>query len=145
MSNLDYSDIHRKMIVHILHTANWLDSKITLLLKKFNITHIQFNILKVLEAEHPKPLSVGQVKEGLLFSNSDMTRLMDRLVKKGSVSRNTCSENRRQIDVEITQEGIKLLNDISPELVRVLDSYYIDKVDIKDAVFISEKLKSIRN
>ena len=53
MPDIKYSDIHRKMIVHILHTANYLDNIITGLLKKFDITHVQFNILKVLEAEHP--------------------------------------------------------------------------------------------
>ncbi len=145
MSDLIYSDIHRKMLVHILHTANYLDNIISGLLKKFDITHVQFNILKVLEAEHPKPLSVGKVKEGLLFSNSDMTRLMDRLVKKDLVVRNVCPENRRQIDVEITGKGLKLLNNIAPELINILDDYFIKKIKDDEAVFISEKMKLIRN
>ena len=145
MSDLIYSDIHRKMVVHILHTANYLDNLISGLLKKFDITHVQFNILKVLEAEHPKPLSVGKVKEGLLFSNSDMTRLMDRLVKKDLVVRNVCPENRRQIDVEITGKGLKLLNNIAPELINILDDYFIKKIKDDEAVFISEKMKLIRN
>ena len=145
MSDLIYSDVHRKMIVHIMHTANWLDSKISYLLKGFDLTHVQFNILKVLEAEHPKSLSVGQVKAGLLFSNSDMTRLMDRLVKKDLVVRNVCPENRRQIDVEITGKGLKLLNNIAPELINILDDYFIKKIKDDEAVFISEKMKLIRN
>ena len=141
---MEYSDIHRKMVVHILHTANWLDNKISGLLKKFDITHVQFNILKVLEDKHPKPLSVGKVKEGLLFSNSDMTRILDRLVKKRLVERNICPVNRRQIDVEITNIGLKLLNDIAPELTKVLNEYYVEKINDEEAIFISEKLKLIR-
>lgn len=145
MPDSSFSDIHRKMIVHILHTASNLDFKISGLLKKFGITHVQFNILKVLEAEHPKPLSVGQVKDGLLFSNSDMTRLMDRLVKKNLVERNICPENRRQIDVEITKKGLDLLLDIQPKLIKELDDYYIHKIKDEEAMFISEKLKLIRD
>ena len=145
MSNSEYSDIHRKMVVHILQTANWLNNKISGLLKKFDITHVQFNILKVLEDEHPKPLSVGKVKEGLLFSNSDITRILDRLVKKGLAERNICPVNRRQIDVEITKIGLKLLNDIAPKLTEVLNEYYIEKINDEEAIFISKKLKLIRN
>jgi len=145
MQDKNYSDIHRKMVVHILHTANWLDNKISGLLKKFDLTHVQFNILKVLEAENPKPLSVGRVKEGILFSNSDMTRIMDRLVKKQLVERNICPENRRQIDVEITEKGLNLLNSIAPELVLVLDNYYLNKISDDEAVFMADKLKLIRS
>ncbi len=145
MQDKNYSDIHRKMVVHILHTANWLDNKISGLLKKFDLTHVQFNILKVLEAENPKPLSVGKVKDGLLFSNSDMTRIMDRLVKKQLVERNICPENRRQINVEITEKGLNLLNSIAPELVLVLDNYYLDKISDDEAVYMADKLKLIRN
>ena len=139
-----YSDNHRKMVVHILHTASWLDTKISALLKNYGITHVQFNILKDLEASHPEPQSVGKVKEGILFSNSDMTRLMDRLVTKNLVVRNICSENRRRIDVEITKEGLDLLNEINPGLSAILENYYADKVTQEEALWISNKLKEIR-
>jgi DNA-binding MarR family transcriptional regulator len=133
------------MIVHILHTANWLDSIISGLLKEFGITHVQFNILKVLEAEHPEPMSVGKVKEGLLFSNSDMTRLMDRLVKKDLILRNVCPNNRRQVDIEISDKGLNLLEKINPELQNVLSNYFAEKVSEEDAVFIANMMKLIRN
>lgn len=139
-----YSDIHRKMIVHIMHTANWLDNKISILLREYGITHVQFNILKVLEAEHPKALSVGTIKSGLLFSNSDMTRLLDRLVKKELVTRYVCEDNRRQINVEITQKGLELLNAIAPELIKELNEYYTEKITEDEARFIADKMKLIR-
>jgi DNA-binding MarR family transcriptional regulator len=142
---MKYSDKHRKMIVHILHTASWLDVKITAVLKDFDLTHVQFNILKVLEASHPQPLSVGKVKEGVLFPNSDMTRLMDRLEKKELIERKICPQNRRQVNVEITTRGLQLLKDIMPVLLQELDGYYADEFSAEEAVWIASKMKKIRN
>ena len=145
MNNLSISDTHRKMIVHILHTANWLDSKISTVLKKIGITHVQYNILKVLEVAHPEPISVGKVKEGILFANSDMTRLMDRLVDKGLMVRNICQENRRKINVVITADGLKLLQIVNPKIAVALDGYYASKINEEEAKWIASKLKEIRN
>lgn len=141
---MNMTDTHRKMIVHILHTANWLDTKISAVLKEVGITHVQFNILKVLEAAHPDPISIGKVKEGVLFANSDMTRLMDRLVNKGLMERNICPDNRRKIDAVITTKGLTLLQLVSPKLANVLDGYYKSKISEEEALLIAKKLKEIR-
>lgn len=146
-SNPEYilSEEHRKMVVHIMHTGAFLDSKITKILKAFGITHVQFNILKVLEHKDPVALSVGELKKGILFTNSDITRLLDRLVTKNLIERNICTENRRQIDVSITKSGLDLLKQISPSLLQLTDSFCANLFSEDEAKQISNNMKNIRH
>ncbi|WP_177428260.1 MarR family winged helix-turn-helix transcriptional regulator [Candidatus Venteria ishoeyi] len=114
------------------------------MLKEFAITHVQFNILKVLEAAHPEPLSVGEIKHGVLFSNSDVTRIIDRLVNKKLVERELCPNNRRKMDIKMSSDGFELLKRIAPKLTETFDDYYERNISDKDAQNIISLLKKIK-
>ena len=127
-----------------MHTGQLLERKISIMLKQFDITHVQFNILKVLEAAHPQPLCVGEVKQGVLFSNSDVTRIIDRLVDKKLVERELCPNNRRKMDIKMSADGFGLLVQIAPRLVEVLDDYYEKNISEEEAQKMIEVLKRIK-
>lgn len=134
----------QRMVIDIIHTANWLDEKISKVLKGFGITHPQFNILKNIHAAHPEPLSVKEIKDTIMFTNSDVTRLVDRLVNKELLCRDTCPDNRRKLDVRITEKGINMLDDILPELRKTLNDFFEEEVTLVDALRTSNVLRRIR-
>ncbi|HJN06183.1 MAG TPA: MarR family transcriptional regulator [Bacteroidales bacterium] len=134
----------QRMVIDIIHTANWLDERISKVLKGFGITHPQFNILKNIQAAHPEPLSVKEIKDTIMFTNSDVTRLVDRLVKKELLCRDTCPENRRKMDVSITEKGVDMLDQILPELKKTFNNFFETKVSLEDALKTSEILRRIR-
>lgn len=134
----------QRMVIDIIHTANWLDDRISNVLKGFGITHPQFNILKNIQAAHPEPLSVKEIKETIMFSNSDVTRLVDRMVKKDLLCRDTCPDNRRKMDVSITQNGIEMLDEILPELRKTFGNFFEKEVSKKEALSTSDLLRRIR-
>lgn len=137
-------DNHLKMVVDIIHTANKLDFKISKVLKEFGITHVQFNILRILKGSYPKPLSVGEVKSRIVFSNSDITRLIDRMETKGIVDRKINIKNRRKMDILITEKGIELANKVWPCIEDKLDRLYEDVVTKSEAKMVSSVLEKIR-
>lgn len=137
-------ELNRKLVVHLLHTANWLDAKISARLKEFGISHVQFNILRVLESRHPKKISVSELKEGIIFNQADMTRLLDKLHAKGLISRETCPVNRRKVDLGISSKGLDLLLKLQAVFMEELDAYFIDTITSDEAEFITKKLKEIR-
>ncbi|HSG67638.1 MAG TPA: MarR family transcriptional regulator, partial [Bacteroidales bacterium] len=96
---------YMKMVVNILRAGRIIDHKVSDVLKEFGITHIQFNILRILEARKAEKLSLGDITDGLLFSSSDVSRLIDRLVNHGLVDRVICPKNRRKLELTITEEG----------------------------------------
>lgn len=134
----------QRMVIDIIHTANWLDDRISAILKRYGITHPQFNILKNIEAAQPEPLSVKEIKQSIMFKNPDVTRLVDRLVNKGLLERKICMNNRRKMDVSITQRGIDLLREVLFDFRKEFGNFFEKEVDVEEAKETSEILRRIR-
>jgi DNA-binding MarR family transcriptional regulator len=103
---------YQKLAVNIIYTHSWLMDIQNKHLKNFQITGAQFNILRILRGQFPKPASVNLLKERMLDKMSDASRLVERLRVKGLVKREICEEDRRRVEVVITKEGLSLLKKI---------------------------------
>ena len=144
MNSQQPSDPYRNLVVAIRRVSNQLDTAISKFLKKFAITHAQFNILRILQAKYPESIFVGSIKEKLLFANSDMTRLLDRLVAKELVERFTCPENRRKVNVKLSPQGIILLEQIMPELTQLIHSFFVEEVTEEEVQQVLQVLQKIK-
>jgi DNA-binding MarR family transcriptional regulator len=106
---------HQKALLNLLYTASWLQGKQHDFFKPFKITAQQFNILRILKGQHPNSISATEIKSRMLDRNSDVSRLLDRLVAKDLISKRTCPNDKRATDVNITEPGL--------ELLKTLDNY----------------------
>jgi MarR family 2-MHQ and catechol resistance regulon transcriptional repressor len=105
----------QKAMINLLYTYGWMIEKIKNFLAKEDITHQQFNILRILRGSHPHPLSTLQIRERMLDKMSDTSRIVDRLVLKQLVKKVTCPKDKRLVDVTITEKGQKLLKRLDSE------------------------------
>lgn len=138
-----FADDHRKAMVNILFTSNWLNARNSVRLKKYNITPEQFNVLRILRGSHPGTLRLVDIAERMIDKNSNCTRLVEKLRQKGLANRETCKANRRQVDISITSKGLNLLAQIdeeSEEWLAVLKS--ITKSEAQELNRILDKLRS---
>lgn len=135
---------HEVMMVEIIKTAGYIERKITEVLKEFEITPIHYNILRILKGAHPTPLSAGEIKERMLFPNPDVTRLIDRMIKRNIVERNICEKNRRKMDILITKEGIELLKKIYPKLERATNTFFKNEISDTNVKALTKQLEKIR-
>lgn len=133
------------MVVNILRAGNIIDRKVSEVLKDYSITHIQYNILRILEKAYPEKLSVGEITEGLLFSSSDVTRLLDRLDRKKLITRTICPKNRRKMDVIISDRGLEVLSDAEPKIEKKLNRYYADRVSEQERNLITDVLRRLKD
>lgn len=106
---------HHKALVNILYTGSWLYNLQAVQLKPFGLTPEQFNVLRILRGGHPKPLRLADITCRMIDKSSNATRLVDKLCKKGMVSKTVCESNRRQVDIHITIKGLKTLDKIDKE------------------------------
>lgn len=136
---------HMRMVVNILKYGNIIDHKVSEVLKKFGITHIQFNILRLLEAVSPESLSVGEITKGLLFPTSDVSRILDRLVKKDLITRSICEENRRRMDIHISSKGFEVLEAALPKIDAALNGFYKDRVSKEESETVIGILKKLED
>ena len=96
-------------MVNLLFTYGWAIEKIKNVLAEEDITHQQYNILRILRGAHPKPLSTLQIRERMLDKMSDTSRIVDRLLLKSLVEKQVCSKDKRLVDITITEKGQELL------------------------------------
>jgi DNA-binding MarR family transcriptional regulator len=80
---------------------------------KFDLTAQQYNALRLLEAKLPEPMLTSAIAQRLISRAPDITRLLDRLEQRGLVTRNRPADNRRTVQVTITQAGLELLAELS--------------------------------
>lgn len=103
---------YHKLGVNIIYTANWISRHHEKVCKKFDITPEQFNILRILRGQHPKPATVNLLIERMLNKSSNASRLVEKLRKKDLVDRQTSETDRRACDVYITKKGLELLDEL---------------------------------
>jgi DNA-binding MarR family transcriptional regulator len=99
---------YQKSTINLIYTFNWVNEKVNKLFEPFDITQQQFNILRILRGAG-EPLSTLQIRQRMLDKMSDTSRIVDRLIKKGLVKKSVCHEDRRLVDILLTDKGKKLL------------------------------------
>lgn len=107
---------HQKALINILYTSGQVLSNNTRVLRPFNISQQQFNILRILRGMHPQPATVKLLTERMLDKMSNASRLVEKLKQKGLVERLTCDDDRRRVDISITTKGLKLVKEASVEI-----------------------------
>jgi DNA-binding MarR family transcriptional regulator len=100
---------YQKAYINVLYTSGWLQQQQSALFKPFGITLPQFNILRILRGQYPKPATVSLLIERMLDKTSNASRIVDKLEAKGLVTRKQCPDDRRTVDVLITDQGLELL------------------------------------
>lgn len=134
---------HQKAAINLLYTYSWMRDKTKIIFDAEEITPQQFNILRILRGSFPQPLSTLQIRERMLEKMSDTSRIVDRLIAKGVVKKLTCKNDRRLVDVIITDKGRKMLERLD-EKQNEIDAV-LGKLSEKDANILSDLLDKIRN
>lgn len=104
-----FKSAHQKAVLNLLFTANWIQNKQRELFEPYGITNQQYNILRILRGQHPNSISGAEIKSRMLDKNSDISRLLDRMIGKKLVSKSQCPEDKRASNVIITDGGLELL------------------------------------
>lgn len=107
-----FKNEHHKMLVNLMFTTAWLTAKHAKVLKPYGISTQQYNLLRILRGQHPKPATVNLLIERMLDKNSNASRLVEKLRLKKLVERAICPEDRRAVNVVITQKGLDLLAEL---------------------------------
>jgi DNA-binding MarR family transcriptional regulator len=104
-----FKNEYHKLTVNLMYTGSWLGVKNHLHLKPFDLTVQQYNILRILRGQYPKPATVTLLMDRMLDKLSNASRLVEKLRKKGMVERFVCEKDHRAVDVMITKNGLELI------------------------------------
>ena len=99
-------------IANILHTGNWMNEKFSDHLKQYALSIQQFQVLSSLRVLKGEPADLATLQAEMVSKNSNTTRLVEKLRLKGLITRIQSEENRRKVEIRITDAGLSLLNEI---------------------------------
>jgi DNA-binding MarR family transcriptional regulator len=142
IQQIKFRNLHQKAAINLIYTVGWLRDKTKFIFKAEDITLQQFNILRILRGSFPQPLSTLQIRERMLEKMSDTSRIVDRLIVKGLVKKLPCKNDRRLVDVIISDKGKKLLERLDTRQDEI--DGVLGNLSEKDANILSDLLDRIR-
>ena len=137
-----FTSEYHKMAVNLLYTASWIDIQHTRQLKQFGLTPQQFNLLRILRGQHPKPATINMLIDRMIDKSSNASRLVDRLLAKKFVARCTSENDKRSVNVSITPEGLEVLKQIDKQY-HLLEAPMKNLTE-KEAVLLNQLLDKLR-
>lgn len=134
----------KKTVLNIMYTQNILAEQFNDVLKPFDISPEQFNVLRILRGQKGNPANMFLIQERMLAKTSNTTRLVDKLLLKGLVTRDICPENRRKMEIRITEKGLGLLLEVDPKVDQHEQAYAV-RMTAEELQQLNDLLEKYRN
>lgn len=133
----------QRAALSVLFTANWIEERTNECFKQYGISQEQYNVLRILKGQKGKPANLSTVQERMIHRMSNATRLVEKLKQKGYVTRVTCEDNRRKVEIAITDSGLLLLDQIDPKLAQTeIDLFRkLNDQEIKEIGILLDKIR----
>ncbi len=137
-------DAAKKVILNFTYTQNVIGDKFHEILKPYDISREQYNVLRILRGQKGLPCNMNVIQERMLAKNSNTTRLIDKLLLKDYVTRKVCPDNRRKIEVLITQKGLDVLSELDPIVLRH-EQLFANNLTPEELELLNTLLEKYRN
>jgi len=138
----NFTNENLKANLNVLYTANFLYNKITNVLKPYNLTHEQFNVLRILRGSHPNSMCQKDILSRMIAPNSNLTLIIKKLVDKGWVVVEKAEWDRREYVIDITPGGLEHLTHIDEHLKMKGENF--NKLSTSEAFHLNALLDKLR-
>lgn len=138
-----FKNEYAKASINLIYTAGWLQGLLRDSFKEHDISTQQYNVLRILRGQHPNAISTCDVRSRMLDKMSDASRIVARLNKAGLVNQKINKEDKRLVDVVITQKGLNLLAKLDVKLEEAEDA--LKTITREEAKTLNEILDKMRS
>ncbi len=119
------ASLQQETCLNLVRTHEQLSGEFVQLFKSFGLSSPQYNALRILRGEN-KPLQIYEIAERMISPQTDISRLIDRLVKTEMVSRDRCKEDRRVVWIGLLAKGKTILKKLDKPLDKLHRSQFAD-------------------
>ena len=138
-----FRDEYHRVMLNIIYTGGWLELSTAHVLKAYDLSTQQFNVLRILRGSSPNPLNLLDIQERMMDKMSNATRLVEKLRQKGLLTRQQCDANRRKVDINITAKGLALLKELDPVMEKN-HKHLVKRITKEEAIILSDLLDKLR-
>jgi DNA-binding MarR family transcriptional regulator len=135
--------IEKKTLLNIMYSQITIADKFNEVLKPFDLSPEQFNVLRILRGQNGQPTNMFTIQERMIAKTSNTTRLVDKLLLKEYVTREICPNNRRKMEVAITQKGLNLLVNLDPLIIEH-EQFFAKNLSDLELITLNELLEKFR-
>lgn len=129
-----------KAVIGIMRASNLLVGDLKKTLKNYPINATEFSVMEFLYSKGEK--SIQEIRDRILLASGSATYVVDNLEKKGYITRNVSQKDKRVIYIRLTEEGMKLMDEIFP-IHKKNTKRVFEKINDKELVILKEILKKI--
>ncbi len=139
-----FKNEYEKALINVLFTGNWLNAINNRFLKQFDpkLTAQQYNVLRILRGRHPHKITLNDIQCRMLDRMSNASRLVDKLKERRLVERKESALDRRKVDIWITKDGLKVLEEIDENFTQIFQ--YLERITPQEAKELNKILDKIR-
>lgn len=142
--NFNFINNRHKVLYNLILVNNQLNNQYGQFLKPFEISSQKYMLLRLLRHFYPGVVSMRTLRESMLDNNSDVTRLVEKLEKRGFVQRTVNKLDKRVVEVIMTHEGLdfmKQIDDVFPSdfyLGRLTEDQATQLNNLLDIILVHE-------
>ncbi len=133
----------KKTLLNIMYTQNCTAEGFNEVLKNYDLSAEQFNVLRILKGQKGNPANMSVIQERMVAKTSNTTRLVDKLLLKELCTREVCPNNRRKIEVSLTEKGAQLLEKVNPE-VEEFETKWVGQLSTEELETLNDLLEKLR-
>ena len=138
-----FKNEHQKLMINLLFTGKWVNNIAAQHIKCYGLTTQQYNVLRILRGQKNKCISVNAISDRMIDKMSNVSRLIDKLESKRFVERKINGNDRRQVDIKISERGLQLIQEIEKTESKMFSDF--KKLSIKEAEVLNRLLDKIRS
>ncbi len=138
-----FSSPKHKAALNLLYTAWWLKTMISKELKTAGLTNEQYNVLRILKGKYPEAMCVKDIGSRMIEPNSNVPRIVDRLVSKKFVDRSTSEIDKRETVIRLTNMGCDILQVANKKVDDLFNNSVV--IEEEDALKLNALLENIRD
>ncbi len=138
-----FESLAQEVVLNVMRTAATFRKAVAETLKPFELTAPQYNILRILRGAPEDGLPCSEVSARLVSQDPDVTRLLDRLEKRGLVTRGRSLEDRRVVNARITTAGVNLADQLDGPINMVHETQlgHMKKKRLRELIELLEKAR----
>ncbi len=138
----EFHSLGQETAITLLRAADSVRRHFTAVLEPFGVTLQQYNVLRILRGAGPDGLPTLTISERMMEKTPGVTRLLDRLEKRGWVARERDSEDRRRVWVKITRDGLELLRQLDEPIDRA-DEECVESLSDREQAQVVRALRKL--
>lgn len=138
-----FKSLYEETLLNLVRTSEVLSARTEDALKEHGITGTQYNVLRILRGAGPAGLACGAIGERMLTRESDMTRLIDRMLALKLVERTRHEGDRRVVVTTLTEKGRQLLTTLDPVVKEVQRRLlgHMDEASLRQLIGLLEQAR----